>query len=780
MGTAVLILFLLIMWISIHKSLSSTTSQIDSLKQEILRLRKIVEAKKPEAAEDKEKKTGNEKTQPEKPFEPYLKVLAVQEKESPKAPLAEEKSLDAATTLKNETPAGKDMPVIKKVKKRGSFNFEKFIVENLFGKIGILILVIGIGFFVKFAIDKDYINELVRTIMGFAVGFLLFFIAWRLRKTYRTYSSLLSGGAFAIFYVTVAMAYHYYGLFSQSVAFAVLIFVTLLMSAMAILYNRRELAIIALGGGFIAPFLVSSGEGSYMVLFTYVLILDAGMFILSFYKRWGELPVICFGLTWAVMFTYIFTTPPVLMSFQQSLHLLIFSYSYYLLFLFSIVGIIRIKEKVINLLLLITMSLNNFIFMGVAMWLLYLMSLKANYSGILTLFIAFVNLMLFFWVRSRNINLRFLWQTLLATATLFLSIAIPIQLEGTLITIFWASEMLLLLWFYSRYKYKILEIAVMVIPLLTIVSYLMDLYIALNAREHATMFLNGTFITGIFTGIAFGVYAWMQNRVGLKNHFGIWACCVLLYLTFLSEIQIYIHPWRTRMGYMNALTVSVLFGLSCLFHYLKYPFVKHMKTYLGWFGFSLFCFMLTSLCMDNDYRNTVQITLLWYSSLILALHFLFIGKTYYSFESISSKKTLKTIVYLSIVFTVYLLLITINLLNQCGLEDEISAGISVSFGIAGFTQMAVGMRLHSKLLRIISLFTFGIVICKLLLHDLWLLPTVGKVIAFILLGSILLLLSFLYQKLKVVLFGDDENKDLSIAKPEDTSRKDNTDNEKPH
>ena len=65
------------------------------------------------------------------------------------------------------------------------------------------------------------------------------------------------------------------------------------------------------------------------------------------------------------------------------------------------------------------------------------------------------------------------------------------------------------------------------------------------------------------------------------------------------------------------------------------------------------------------------------------------------------------------------------------------------------------MRLHQKVLRIISLFTLGIVLVKLVLVDLWAMPTVGKIVVFIMLGVILLVLSFLYQKLKDVLFKDD-------------------------
>ena len=99
-------------------------------------------------------------------------------------------------------------------------------------------------------------------------------------------------------------------------------------------------------------------------------------------------------------------------------------------------------------------------------------------------------------------------------------------------------------------------------------------------------------------------------------------------------------------------------------------------------------------------------------------------------------------------------IILITLL-QFALPDEFNAGLSIALGIAGFVQMSLGMRLHQKVLRIISLFTLGIVLVKLVLVDLWAMPTVGKIVVFIMLGVILLVLSFLYQKLKDVLFKDD-------------------------
>jgi len=47
------------------------------------------------------------------------------------------------------------------------------------------------------------------------------------------------------------------------------------------------LAVIAIFGGFATPLLVSTGAGNYKILFTYILILDIGMLVLAYFKKWN-------------------------------------------------------------------------------------------------------------------------------------------------------------------------------------------------------------------------------------------------------------------------------------------------------------------------------------------------------------------------------------------------------------------------------------------------------------------------------------------------------------
>ena len=185
---------------------------------------------------------------------------------------------------------------------------KKFIGENLISKIGIGVLVLAIGFFVKYAIDNDWIGPIGRVGVGLLCGGVLVGLAHWLRNQYAAFSSVLVGGGLAVFYFTIALAYHQYHLFGQTeatrqtAAFIIMLVITAFSVVLSLLYNREELAIIALVGGFITPFLVSNGSGDYKVLFTYLLILNTGLLVIAYNKAWRLLNGLAFAFT-AVLFS---------------------------------------------------------------------------------------------------------------------------------------------------------------------------------------------------------------------------------------------------------------------------------------------------------------------------------------------------------------------------------------------------------------------------------------------------------------------------------------------
>ena len=88
---------------------------------------------------------------------------------------------------------------------------------------------------------------------------------------------------------------------------------------------------------------------------------------------------------------------------------------------------------------------------------------------------------------------------------------------------------------------------------------------------------------------------------------------------------------------------------------------------------------------------------------------------------------------------------------------NLSWTISIISVIIAFVQILIGMKVQFKLLRIIGIYGFGFVLVKLVLIDLWGLSSGGKITTLILLGIILLTLSFLYQKVQPILFKDEHS-----------------------
>jgi uncharacterized membrane protein len=163
-------------------------------------------------------------------------------------------------------------------------DFEKFVGENLINKIGIAILVLAMGFFVKYAIDNDWVGPAGRVGIGVLFGAILIAIAHRLRNTYRSFSSVLIGGGLAILYFTITLAFHQFHLFNQTTSFIILIVITCFSVALSLLYDKQELAIIALVGGLASPFMVSTGQANITALFIYMILLNAGLLVLAYNK----------------------------------------------------------------------------------------------------------------------------------------------------------------------------------------------------------------------------------------------------------------------------------------------------------------------------------------------------------------------------------------------------------------------------------------------------------------------------------------------------------------
>lgn len=640
-------------------------------------------------------------------------------------------------------------------------NFEKYIGENLFGKIGILIFIIGIGFFVKYAIDQNWINETARTLMGYAVGAGMLVLAERLHKRYHTFSSLLAGGAFGIYYLITAIAFHYYGLFSHTMAFVILCVTTIFMSAVSVLYDRKELAVTALVGGFIAPFIISTDSSSIISLQIYITILNIGMFCLAMYKKWAILPMVSFAFTYIILWG---TTA--LGSFSDSEAgstyptLFAFATLFYVIFLLPVVFILRTQYgENTRLGLLGIITANSFMYLIYGDFLLQHFEASSDTTAYLAFFIAAVNLAIHLYLRFRVEGQDTLRNLMLGLAVTFASMGIPILFSAANVLMVWAAESVLLLWLFTKEKNRIYELASAVLLLLTLGA--LAYYRTTDTFIHDTgdsLFFNGAFFVTTFVSIAYYVVAViMQFNKELisdtKRLIAYTPCNAIayalgfsiLFLAFRDNFNF--HLEQPISEYASLLTANIMLLGGALILRKRFEISENKLAY----EISLYLAGILFAMTVWNYTAPDGLLLRWLMALVTIAYMAYCMRGQLLVTSNQRNlhieySIISTLMWLTLT---RLLLITFN-------EVNFSTAFSLSLGIAAFILMCIGMRYHSKEIRIVSLAEFGIVIGKLILNDVWAMPALGKIIVFISLGAILLILSFLYQKLKDALFNEEE------------------------
>lgn len=192
---------------------------------------------------------------------------------------------------------------------RSREEWEALIGGKLLNRIGALALIIGVGFFLKHAIDNDWISEVARVLIGVAVGVLCLGGAHRARaKGYSVFSQGLVGAGLAILYLSVYASFNFYHLVSLAVAFGLMGTVTGIAFVEAFRNDSLAVSLLACAGGLLTPILLSTPEPNEVGLFAYLLVLNLGMvLILSRKPAWVALEPVTLAGTYALYFSWFST-----------------------------------------------------------------------------------------------------------------------------------------------------------------------------------------------------------------------------------------------------------------------------------------------------------------------------------------------------------------------------------------------------------------------------------------------------------------------------------------
>jgi len=173
-------------------------------------------------------------------------------------------------------------------------SLENIIGTRWIGRVGVLAILFGVAFFLKYSFDNKLIGETGRVILGlmWGIAFIGMGEYFQKRKNMSLYGQMLSGGGLAILYLSLYAAFAFYNLIPASLAAAGMLAVTTTGMTLAIRYMTYSLAAIALLGGFLTPLMLSTGQNQVFTLFSYILLLDIGAVIVAGICRWPSLVMV--------------------------------------------------------------------------------------------------------------------------------------------------------------------------------------------------------------------------------------------------------------------------------------------------------------------------------------------------------------------------------------------------------------------------------------------------------------------------------------------------------
>ncbi|WP_372768536.1 DUF2339 domain-containing protein [Lutibacter sp.] len=699
-------------------------------------------------------------------------------------------------------PSTRSMPKV-------SIDLEKFIGENLINKIGIAILILGVAIGTKYTIEHDLISPLTRVILGYLVGLGLLGFGLKLKEKYENFSAVLVSGAMAIMYFMTYAAYSFYGLFPQTITFIFMVIFTVFTVIAALNYNKQIIALIGLVGAYAVPFLLSEDPENVAVLYTYMAIINIGILVIAFKKYWKLLYFSSFVLTWLIFASWYPSKYEVAEHFELALtFIFIFFATFYTTFLaFKLLQ--KEKFEITDILLLLS---NSFIFYGFGYAILDGHEIGSQLLGLFTLGNGILHFIVGLIIYRQKLGDKNLFYFVAGLVLVFITIAIPVQLDGNWVTLLWVGEAALLFWIgrtknipvYEKISYPLMALALISIFQDWSTDYHMNFFN--NSEEKITPLLNIHFLSSVLFIAAFGFITFLNNNKkypsALISHkellkivsFSIPAILLgTLYLAFRVEIENYWNqlytdsniamndPYGQSQQNFNydllkfktiwILNYSLLF-LS-VFSFVNIKKLKNRQFGLVNLGFNtiaILVFLTQGLYILSELRESYleQTLAIYYKVGTFNIGIRYVSFAFFTlaiiacynyirqeFMKVDYKREFDLLLHISIIWIASSELI--NVMDLSGSSESHKLGLSILWGIYSLLLIILGIWKNKKHLRIGAIGLFGMTLIKLFFYDISHLDTISKTIIFVSLGILLLIISFLYNKFKHLIIDEIES-----------------------
>lgn len=661
---------------------------------------------------------------------------------------------------------------------------EAFLAGKLFNILGSIILVIGIGFFLKYAFDNHWINETLRVIMGGAFGIgLLIGGRYFYKKDYAIVAQGLIGTGISVLYLSIYAAYNFYHLMPGTVAFILMIVTTIIAFQQALRYDAPVISFLGLIGGFLTPFLLATDTGKLNELFIYITLLDIGIFVILYKKdNWRLLEL--FSII-ATFITFFAVNDYFGYHYHQSKT--IFLVVFWLIY--STLSFSRPLRSIYSEGFLdYCTPIASALLFYIAVYSIYAYN-NLNIATIVLLLTALVYIGFNRYLRTTNIPADLFYKTTVIIAITYIVLATNLIYQDYSVVILWTIEALAILWIgiYLKkdfiWKVALIIYAIALIKLFSIYdtwwySDLKSYTFIYNMRTCAYL----VFVAAIYFSSVLIKKSEISSKHIIQSIFQ-YVGGILLFTMITMEINDYFskemsfakdYTIKNALAYNKLLTINLMCGLYSLPLFwlgLKrkmFPFVilGFVCLFIGLL-FNLFVTAFYTPIESFDLFFNARFTVsIMFIIAIIVIHNLLrdaeVDNPYYSTIVNIIKIIICLIIFMLITgeATTYFakeMIATVSASNDIlsNLQSQKEFTLSIAWTIYAILLMGWGILKHSKVIRIMSIILFIITIMKVFIIDLSFMDSLLRIISFVALGVVLIFASFLYQKYKHIILEND-------------------------
>ncbi|MEI6515011.1 MAG: DUF2339 domain-containing protein [bacterium] len=339
--------------------------------------------------------------------------------------------------------------------RRPGTSWEFAVATNWLLRAGIVVVVVGVGFFLKYSIEHGLLGPQARVALSVLTGVGMLVGGVRMvGKPYQLLGQGLMGGGLAILYFSMFAACNLYHLVGVLVAFGLMALVTLVAGTLAVRLNSLLVAVLGILGGYGTPIMLSTGAKNFPGLFGYMLLLGVGILGIARRRNWPLLNYLGLVLTYGLA-TAAIARQYVAGDFADVLPFLV---GFFVLYAAVMILHNLAHGQKAGMLELLGIIANALMFFGLAHRVITMGGYKEIYAAIPALGLAvffIVATQVFLRGKRRD---RGLLYTFLALAALFTAMTPPLALSRQWITTSWALQGVVMLWLAGKIDSRFLRL----------------------------------------------------------------------------------------------------------------------------------------------------------------------------------------------------------------------------------------------------------------------------------------------------------------------------------